>query len=656
VSWLLPGFFGAAFVIGLPVILHFLRSKPKAIIDFPTLRFLAEGAIRDTKKHRLRRWITLALRCLIIALLAAGFARPFFANSRSGGGQIMIVAVDNSIGMQARGRWDARREWALAQLTELGPGDEAGILMMQPAPAWLAPVSGNIEQVRETLRAMQPGFEKAHYMPALRMAGQTLAAMPGQKKTIVWMSDEQKAGWIGTQFNDTLSAGVKIRFGDTAPLPGSQAAITSAQWSRDGLQRAVAVNIRLYAPETQTRQITVKTGGKVIAQQSVDLKAGPEQTFLIPLKNAADASAASHQGVSVSMDPDDLAADDSAWLAPGDESARTVLYSPGSGPASHFLDHALGSLEQFDADPLTDQPFPQGDWPAGAVAIATGDCFQPPALDHLNHFVAAGGAVWIVVDGSEAQMQWLAGRGVRVTLRPQADEPEHLRDWDLDHPILGAFAGQSVLPLMEVEFTRSFGLAGENLTPIANWPDGSAGLAELASPGGRIFLSGFPLDRSATNWPVQPSFVPFVHQTLRWLAALQKTKTDWRIGDTIPLDGREGTWRALDAARPQPDEHAAGSVRPTVPGLYEFCDGNSRQVFAVNVPLGQSDLTPWPDPSQLLSLESKAGPEKEQAAEYAAVKLSDESAESQQRLWWWLLAIVAAALLAELAVANRTAV
>jgi hypothetical protein len=593
------------------------------------------------------------LRCLIIGLLAAGFARPFFPNSRSGGGKIMIVAIDNSMGMQARGRWDARREWALEQLNELGPGDEAGVLIMQPTPAWLAPVSANIEQVRETLRTMQPGFEKAHYMPALRMAGQTLAAMPGRNKTIVWMSDEQKAGWIGAQFDEPLPAGVKIRFGETAPRPGSRAAITSVRWARDGFEQAVQVGIRLYAPEAQTRQITVKTGGKVIAQQSADLKAGPEQTVLIDLKDASDAS---RQGLSVSIDPDDLAADDTAWLAPRDDSARVVLYSPGSGPASHFLDHALGSLEQFDADPLTDQPVPQGDWPAGAVAIATGDCFQPPALDRLNRFVGAGGALWIVVDGSEAQMGWLADRGVRVTLRPQAGEPEHLRDWDLDHPILGAFAGQSVLPLMEVEFTRSFGLAGENLTPIANWPDGSAGLAELASPGGRIFLSGFPMDRSATNWPVQPSFVPFVHQTLRWLAAAQKSKSDWRIGDTIPLEGRQGTWRALDAARAQPDEQVNGSVRPTVPGLYEFSDGKSRQAFAVNAPLGQSDLAPWPDPDQLLALESKGGPEKEQAAEFTAVKLSDEAAESQQRLWWWLLAIVAVALLAELAVANRTAV
>lgn len=651
-NWLLPGFLGAGLAVALPIALHFLRNKPKAIVRFPTLRFLATAAIHDTTRHRLLRLVTLALRCLIIGLLAAGFARPFFANSRLGGGQVMIVAVDNSMGMQARGRWEERRKWALAQLTELQPGDQAGILLMQPTPAWLAPISGNVDEVRETLRTMEPGFEKTHYMPALRMAGQALAAMPARTKTIIWMADEQRVGWIGAQFSETLPPGVKIRFGETAPQAKSQAAITGVRWARAGLEPAVEVKVRLFVPDTQTRQAAVKMGGKVIAQQALNLKAGAEQAFLIPLKTGTEAIA---QGVSISLDPDDLPADDTAWLAPQGETARTVLYSPGSGPASHFLDHALGSLEQFDADAMADKPFPAGDWPAGAVAIATGDCFQPPLLDHLNRFVAGGGAVWIVVDGSDGQMRWLADRGVRVTLRTPGDEPDHLRDWDLDHPILGAFAGQSLVPLMEVEFTRTFGLAGESLTPIANWPDGSAGLAEMATPGGRILLNGFPLDRSATNWPVQPSFVPFVHQALRWLAALQGTKSDWRIGDTIPLQGRDGTWRALDSARTQPDEKVSGSARPSVPGLYEFSDGKTRQVFAVNTPLGESDLTPWPDPNQLLTFQSKGGPETEKVAEYTAVKLSAEAAESQQRLWWWLLAIVGVALLAELAVANRTA-
>jgi len=651
-NFLIPGFIGAALAIALPLALHFLRSKPKEEILFPTLRFLAPAAIQDTTRHRLLRLITLALRCLIIGLLAAAFARPFFANARSKGGQVMVVAVDNSMAMQARGRWEDRRNWALDQLKDLQPGDEAGILLMQPVPSWLIPISDNIDQVRATLLASQPGFESARYMPALRMAGQALAGAVAQSRTIVWMSDEQRLGWIGAQFNETLPPGVQARFGATAPQADSQAAITSIRWAYDGLAPAVEIRTRLYVPAEQTRHAAVKAGGKIIAESDLHLKEGPEQTFLFPLKTTPEAV---RQGLSVSMNSDDLGADDTAWLAPRAESARTILFSPGSGPGSHFLDHALGSLERFDPDALLDKPFPAGDWPAGAVAIATSDCFQPPLVDHLNRFMAAGGAVWIVVDGSPAQKQWLAAHGVRVSERVPGDEPAHLRDWDLDHPILAAFAGQSVLPLMQVEFIRSYGLQGDNLTSIANWPDGTAGLAELTQPGGRVFLDGFPLDRTATNWPVQPSFVPFVHQTLRWLAALQETKSDWRIGDTIPLQDRQGTWRALDGARPQPTRNVTGSVRPTVPGIYEFSDGKTQQDFAVNTPVAESDLSPWPDPNQFANFIYKGDAASQQDTQSTALILSNEAAESQQRLWWWLLAIVGVALLAELAVANRTA-
>ncbi len=660
-SWLLPGFLAGALAIGLPIALHFLRSKPKTVVRFPTLRFLAQSAIRDTRRHRLMRLITLALRCLIIALLAAAFARPFFGNLRAGNGRAVIVAVDNSMSMQARGRWEEARRWALAQLDDLAPGDQAGVLLMQPTPTWLVPVSQDLTRVRTALREMEPGFESTRYMPALHMAAETLAAMPARTKTLVWMADEQRLGWLGAQFNETLPAGVKVRFGDTAPAPQSQAAITSVRWSRENSEPAVEVKTRLFSPEKQTRKIVVKAAGNVIAQQSVALTSGAETTLRIPLKTAPENL---RNGLSVSLDADDLPADDTAWLAPLPEASRTILFSPGSGTSSRFLDHALAALQRLDANDLAAKPFPDSDWPAGSVAIATGGCFHPPLLEKLNRFIAANGAVWIVVDGSPEQTRWLAEHGVRVTERPHSstDEPAHLRDWDVEHPILAAFSGQSLLPLMEIGFERSFSLAGDNLTAVASWPDGTAGLAECAASGGRIFVSGFAFDRSATDWPLQPSFVPFVHATARWLAATSEARTDWRVGDTIPLPPGEGTWREVgnDETRMTNDERAerkvSGAVRATVPGLYESSsDGKTRTLFAVNTPSGESDLAPWPDRNQIIALESKSDARSESAARFAAIKLSDEAAESQQRLWWWLMAVAGAAMLAELAVANRTA-
>ena len=158
-NWLFPGFLAGAALIGLPVLLHLLRRKPRNVARFPSLRFLGESALRDTRRNQLRRWLTLLLRCLAIALLCAAFARPFWGKSPSVTRHALVIALDNSMSQQARGRWDDAQRWALGQLDELTPGDQAALLIMQPEPVWLVPMTDDLTRVHSGLRAkLLPSF------------------------------------------------------------------------------------------------------------------------------------------------------------------------------------------------------------------------------------------------------------------------------------------------------------------------------------------------------------------------------------------------------------------------------------------------------------------------------------------------------------------
>lgn len=644
-NWLFPGFLAGAVLIGVPVILHLLRRKPRKVVRFPSLRFLGESALRDTQRNQLLRWLTLVLRCAAIALLCAAFARPFWGRTPSTTRCALVIALDNSMSQQARGRWDATLRWSREQLAALGPGDQAALLLMEPEPSWLVPMTDDLARVRAALAAAHPGYNKTRYARPLRLASETLAKTAAGKRIVAWAADEQRAGWRGTDFADKLPPGVEFRFMAAAPVPERQAAIISVHQSVS--RNSLDIVIRQFQPTTpDQRQLTVRASDRVLAKQSVSIRPGDNK-----LSVACDWPAG-EPGMRVSLDPDDLPADDSAWVAATTQTTNRVLLDAATD--TDVLADALRSTQRLPAGGLAPETLPDHAWPADSVVVLRNEAsFQGAALARLEQFFVGGGAAWIFVDGNDAQKNWLRRHGVSVTARPAAEEPCHLRDWDAEHPALAAFAGQSLLPLLEVGFNRGFSLSGDALAPVANWPDGKVAIAELDSGGGRLLLAGFPLDRAATDWPAQPSFVPFVHCAACWLGAFKNTRPDWQVGDSIPLPEGAGVWHALDSPVPQKDVTVDGSVHPAAPGLYAFSANGVKQIFAVNTPVEESDLSPWPTPNQLAGLETPgAAPAMRRNAARPAVMAA---AENRQRLWWWLLAAGGGALLSELALANRTA-
>jgi hypothetical protein len=642
-NWLFPGFLAGAALIGLPVVLHLLRRKPRQVVRFPSLRFLGESALRDTNRNRLLRWLTLLLRCLAIALLCAAFARPFWGASPASNRHALVIALDNSMSQQAAGRWDDTQRWAFGQLDELKSGDQAALLVMQPDPMWVVPITDDLTRVRTALAAAKPGYEKTRYAQPLRMAGDALAKAIAGTKILAWAADEQRTGWRGTDLAQKLPAGVSFRFIGAAPAPQRQAAIVSLQKSAPDAG-GLEVTVRQFHPTPDKRILTVYVGEKAIAKQTVSLKPGDNKL------NIACGWPADAAGLRVSLDADDLPADDTAWIAATASTTNVVLLD--APVEADYLAHALRSTHKLTGAGFDPATLPDHAWPLNSsVMLHNAASFRDAALPRLDQFYAAGGAVFIFVDGSAAQQDWLKQQGIRVTARLAENEPWHLRDWDAEHPALAAFTGQSLLPLLEVEFYRGFNLTGDTLAPIANWPDGRIALAQIETGGRRLLIAGFPPDREATDWMTRPSFVPFVHCAARWLGSFKDARDDWRVGDTIPLPDNEGVWRGLDAPVPQKELAVTGSVRPVAPGLYEFSGRGMKKVFAVNTPVEESDLAPWPNPDQLAALESSAAP----AASRQSFTFHSEwvLVENQQRCWWWLLALGGLVLLAEVVLANR---
>ena len=252
-NWLFPGFLAGAALIGVPVVLHLLRRKPQQVIRFPSLRFLGESALRDTRRNQLLRWLTLLLRCAAIILLCAAFARPFWGRTPSATRRALVIVLDNSMSQQAEARWEATMRWSLGQLDTLTPGDQAALLIMEPEPTWVVPMTDDLVRIQTALSAAKAGYDKTRYSRPLRLAGDTLAKTDAATKIIAWAADEQRTGWRGTDFAEKLPPGIEFWFMGVTEAPQRQAAIISvhpAATEKDSLD----VVIRQFQPDRPDRR------------------------------------------------------------------------------------------------------------------------------------------------------------------------------------------------------------------------------------------------------------------------------------------------------------------------------------------------------------------------------------------------------------------
>jgi len=83
-------FLNPAILIGLaaasiPVIIHLLNLRKLKKIEFSTLIFLKELQKNKIRRVKLKQWLLLALRVIIILLIVSAFARPTLEGVSIGG-------------------------------------------------------------------------------------------------------------------------------------------------------------------------------------------------------------------------------------------------------------------------------------------------------------------------------------------------------------------------------------------------------------------------------------------------------------------------------------------------------------------------------------------------------------------------------------------
>src|SRR5690349_6319767 len=114
-GFLAPWFLTGIAAVGLTIWIHLLRQYRSTPHPFSSLMFFERRTQSSIKHRKLRYLLLLSLRVALLILMALAFANPFVTRTAAstGGGKLLVIAVDNSFSMRydnhlARAKQEAR--------------------------------------------------------------------------------------------------------------------------------------------------------------------------------------------------------------------------------------------------------------------------------------------------------------------------------------------------------------------------------------------------------------------------------------------------------------------------------------------------------------------------------------------------------------------
>lgn len=570
-SFLAPLFLAGAVAAAIPIALHLFHRRAEPVIDFAAMRYLRQAPVEQSKRRRVRDLVLLAMRVTALALMALAFARPYFAPaSASLADGATVVLVDTSASVTAPGQFEQIRSRAADVIRQVPVTQAVGVLSFAQTADVVAPIAADRSLALAAVSQLQPGGGATRYRAALRRAGEELAGRPGR---VVLVTDLQESGWEPGS-DGTVPDNVTVDV-EAVPSPRGNLALTALR-VESGEAIATLFN---YSPEAATEQVIFAAGER-------RLGAVP---LTVPPSASAEARIAVADGASGSLtatiaDPLGYAADNVRYaVIDGDAGIFVLAVSSTGNPAeSLYLNRALaiaGGAGGFRFRSIAAAGLASLDEPTfsgvDVVVVLGSRGLDQRGRQRLAQFVESGGGMLVAAgpDVDPTMLTQTPAKVVATAWQSRDGAAMNFAPDDSRHPVFRPFGGVGTLG--NVTFTRSALLnAPAGATVIARYTDGTAAVIEERSGSGRVLLLASDLNYRWNDFPLQPAFVPFIHETVRYLAASSGARTDFVVGElpgqpsSAGIVTMGGRWVSVNV---DPRE-----ANPAVLAVEAFRDGVSR--------------------------------------------------------------------------------
>jgi hypothetical protein len=195
---------GAALV---PLVVHLLARSRYRTVDWGAMMFLQGMDSSQTHSARVRQWVLLGMRMLLVGLLAVALARPVVEGRWGGEGRVTaVIMLDRSYSMAygegGRTRFDKAREAVLQILAGFKKGDEVALVLLggQVEVPFHEPTS-NLQMVARDVAELTVTDGDADLAHGLKEARAILDRPDRVNRELYLVCDRQAMNWKALEAN-----------------------------------------------------------------------------------------------------------------------------------------------------------------------------------------------------------------------------------------------------------------------------------------------------------------------------------------------------------------------------------------------------------------------------------------------------------------------
>ena len=686
-SFLAPLFLFGALAIGLPIVFHLIRRTSREKVPFSSLMFLLPTPPRVTRRSRLEHIFLLILRCLVLCLLAFGFARPFLqrpaaAEPQSNVAKRIVVLVDASASMRRGSLWADARAKAENVLKKTSPVDKVALftfdqqtraLMNFEQWSAIAP-DERVSLAAQRLGEVKPGWSSTHLGNALISAAETFEET-GQKnqvsgpRRIVLISDLQEGSKLDGLQGYEWPRGIELVIEPIKAKRPTNAGLQLVTDREDAYQSSsnaparVRISNSTDAKREQFQIGWARPAEKGIVGTPIDVYVPPGQSRVVQLPKPP-AGLAEEQ---VQLTGDDEDFDNAVYVIPPRAEQVNILFlgsDSDQDPAQslYYLRRAFPQTRlqtvQITAR-AADAPMTQTDIDS-AQLIVIADTLPENRNQTIKKTIQAGKTALLIMKSTAAARTFASLVGLDNLAADEAPAGGYamLGQIDFEHPLFAPFADPRYSDFTKIHFWKYRRIETNRLAGVrvlARFDQGDPALMQVPLGTGSLLVFTFGWHPNDSQLALSSKFVPLLYSLLEMSGGIKSQKAQYLVGDEVlfPNGTQKVTVRKPDGSLMTLAE-GTKFAQTDQPGIYTVTSAQPPYRFAVNLAPEESKTAALSQEElERLGVPVKYQPvETAKQAEQRRRHLQSAELENQQKLWKWLIVAALVILITETVLAG----